>query len=414
MRLRKSQLNNKKGFTLVEVLVSMAMIAIISIVVVGAFTAAANIRNSDTTSRNEAQQVEANIATGAMPTATDERDLVIGDSTTGIFELPSDNETYTSGRKSYNLINPGEGKKPLPMELDGDEYYTATYEVVRTGKYQLEVWGAQGGGRTDTANLGGKGGYSKGVVILQKGDTLYLNAGQKGVFYYGQVSSQVYEGTFGGGGGVDTDGSDSSGGGGGTSGGGASDVRINNDNLYSRVIVSGGGGGAGLRSASPRGANTPGGYGGGATGGAGTSVAGWVGWTYGLGAGQSAGGALAAGTNSKYHTYVAAAGTFGNGGIGVGNSQGGGGGGGGWYGGGGGNINSGGGGSGWVFTAASMGAWTNATDKNNYTLKDQIGYYMTETQLVAGNSFMPDPRNDDTPITGMSGNGYVRISYLGR
>ncbi len=47
-----------------------------------------------------------------------------------------------------------------------------------SGKYKLEVWGAQGGGRQINGNgnlgIGGLGGYSSGIISLNPTDTLYV------------------------------------------------------------------------------------------------------------------------------------------------------------------------------------------------------------------------------------------------
>lgn len=54
-----------------------------------------------------------------------------------------------------------------------------TFTAPKTGIYQLETWGAQGGDATDgilTAR-GGYGAYAYGEVFLTQGDTLYINVG---------------------------------------------------------------------------------------------------------------------------------------------------------------------------------------------------------------------------------------------
>lgn len=54
-----------------------------------------------------------------------------------------------------------------------------TFTAPKTGIYQLETWGAQGGNAVD-GNLtarGGYGAYAKGEVFLAQGDTLYINVG---------------------------------------------------------------------------------------------------------------------------------------------------------------------------------------------------------------------------------------------
>ena len=122
------------------------------------------------------------------------------------------------------------------MTCNGQVYsYTYTgHETllpIYPGKYQLEVWGAQGGGQ-----LGGKGGYSKGILTINKAINLYIFVGGKG---------SITKGGFNGGGdgGLGTTnalGSKKSDGGG---GGGSTDIRLSKQ-ISSRIIVAGGGGGA--------------------------------------------------------------------------------------------------------------------------------------------------------------------------
>lgn len=54
-----------------------------------------------------------------------------------------------------------------------------TFTAPKTGIYQLETWGAQGGDATDGTNTarGGYGAYAVGEVLLNQGDTLYINVG---------------------------------------------------------------------------------------------------------------------------------------------------------------------------------------------------------------------------------------------
>lgn len=54
-----------------------------------------------------------------------------------------------------------------------------TFTAPKTGIYQLETWGAQGGNASDGTNSarGGYGAYAVGEVLLQQGDTLYINVG---------------------------------------------------------------------------------------------------------------------------------------------------------------------------------------------------------------------------------------------
>ncbi len=99
--------------------------------------------------------------------------------------------------------------------------------TLKSGIYQLECWGASGGSYS-TPYFGGKGGYSIGVVTLNRNITLYCNVGG--------TTTTVDGGWNGGGVGYKN----------GKGGGGATDIRLDKNSLYSRIIVAGGGGGAGV------------------------------------------------------------------------------------------------------------------------------------------------------------------------
>lgn len=69
-----------------------------------------------------------------------------------------------------------------------------TFVVPKTGRYKLEVWGAQGGnGKTsmDYNQIGGYGGYSKGEVYLNENDKLYVVVGEQGKTGIGDGVSRV-------------------------------------------------------------------------------------------------------------------------------------------------------------------------------------------------------------------------------
>ncbi len=90
------------------------------------------------------------------------------------------------------------------------------FRAPTTGTYKVELWGAQGA----TGN-GGKGAYIYGNIALNEGDTFYVYVGGRNRW---------------------------NGGGGGASdhyGGGATDIRLVEENRYSRIMVAGGGGGPG-------------------------------------------------------------------------------------------------------------------------------------------------------------------------
>jgi len=190
----------------------------------------------------------------------------------------------------------------------------------------VEAWGAQGGGSDccggSIQDDGGLGGYAKGTLTVNPGETLYIYVGGKG-----QVA---------GAGGWNGGGSGAQYGGG---GGGASDIRKGGTSLNDRKLV-GGGGGAGNCGCPDHGS---GGYGGGLTGGTGAG-----GWTPGTGGTQTEGGAAGSNCNP---------GTFGNGGSNPAYHMAGGGGG--WYGGGCAYAAGGGGGS------SYYGGTTNGTTSAN-------------------------------------------------
>lgn len=255
-----------------------------------------------------------------------------------------------------------------------------------TGRYKLEVWGAQGGDSLLSAlsgnPKGGYGGYSTGILELSKATTLYIYIGEQ---------PKTASGGFNGGGDSSYSSRD-------CSGGGASDIRVEVDDLYARIIVSGGGGGPATSS--------DGGAGGGNNG-----ITGSIGngKTNPAGGGtQISGGALGIGGGGTNITD----GKFGIGGNGSGNS--GGAGGGGWYGGGGGGFYAaGGGGSGWVYTESTFNTWKsgNPTDAAGWLLDSK--YYLTDAQTIAGNTSMPTHDGTST-MTGNSGNGYAKITWIGK
>jgi alpha-tubulin suppressor-like RCC1 family protein len=220
------------------------------------------------------------------------------------------------------------------------------------GTYRLEAWGASSG-KADRGN----GGYSKGELILNSGDALYVYVGCQGA---APQASYALDYVFNGGAYVHTStGTGDSGG-----GGGATDFRLtdgdwdNADSLQSRILVAGGGG-SGYSADS---AYQSGGLNGGMNG----------------------------GQNGVYVCAADEQGSFGKGGA-YDSSDDWGGGGGGWYGGCSAGDNEGGGGSSYAFTSTS--------DLTGYggDLPD-IRYQLSNTQFVAG---------DANP-----GDGYARISLV--
>ncbi|MDR0910481.1 MAG: hypothetical protein LBM77_12035 [Spirochaetaceae bacterium] len=278
----------------------------------------------------------------------------------------------------------------------------------KTGKYKLEVWGAQGGGNTAAAYLpGGPGGYSRGTVSLNQGERLYVYVGQFG----GNTLST--SGGFNGGGDSKTHA---------YPGGGGTDIRLVQTDTYTaakRLIVAGGGGG-GSHFGTVSG-TSPYGYGGGTEGGSGGSTFYQLSitMTQATGGTQDSGGEGSIASDNMYGT--GGAGSFGLGGNGDNINHEpetsnifGGGGGGGWYGGGGGSagnyiVAGGGGGSGYVFTS---------TSKANYPAGAAIPadrYFLTDPALLSGNEQIPDPHDPTgtTEVPGNTGHGYARIRWVG-
>ncbi len=279
-----------------------------------------------------------------------------------------------------------------------------TVPIEVSGYYYLQVWGAQGGSYNEEIAPGGNGGYSKGYIYLNAGDTLYINTGGKGG--YGTSNSS----TATSGGGVNGGGSAGYRGG---AGGGATDIRINQNDLYSRVIVAGGGGGSFYQSSS---IYALGGAGGGVTGVAGEHYNSSYAYYSGKGGTQTAGGS---GGTAEEKAYYGNAGVFGIGGNTGTRYQStsiysNGAGGGGWYGGGAaghynGETNNryagGGGGSGYVYTESTASSYPNGCLLND-------SYYLTNASTHAGNTAFESTTGGTE--TGHAGNGYAKITYVGQ
>ena len=227
-----------------------------------------------------------------------------------------------------------------------------TFTVPLSGWYQIECWGASGGGARTAPSGAGYGGYSSGETYLQAGTTLYI--------YVGGSGGTIVGGYNGGGNSHEP---------GGQGGGGATDVRINTS-LSGRIIIAGGGGGSdNINDDGGRGGDGGGLTGGNATGGVGD----------GIGGTQSSGFALGQGGNGTYLD--------------------GGGGGGGYYGGQGATNNNGCGGGGSGYISGFPGC------SNHYS-----GIVFRNVQMIMGNRSMPN-WNGETMV-GVYGNGHARVTLL--
>ena len=243
-----------------------------------------------------------------------------------------------------------------------------TYIAKSDGYYNLEVWGAQGG-NYNTTYVGGLGGYSKGIVHLTKGTTLYVCVGGQPQTVT-TTKTAVPGGFNGGGNGFNRDYSSTYTYG--QAGGGATDIRIEQNSLYARVIVAGGGSGSNNRTS---------GYAGGGTSGV-TGQSGYAGTQTSAGSGGSFGQGGSASTSGNNYKYGAS------------------GGGGGFYGGGAGTSYSdstnydkySGGGSGYVYTSSTASSYPSGCLLNST-------YYLTASSTTQGIN---------------TGHGKATITYIGK
>lgn len=307
---------------------------------------------------------------GEEPQTEWENGKVLDTNTPGTYYLHYDFDGYLFRRKvevgNYNASFAYTGS---------EQEYIAQYR----GYYKIEAWGAQGGNST----YGGKGGYTSGVIKLNKGAQFYIYVGGMGPSNATTINVGGYNG---GGYSGNNSGSNSYG------GGGATDIRISNGlwndatGLNNRIMVAAGG--AGTAAA----LTTKAGDGGGLIGGNGTSSNS----TYNnsthlpIGSGQIAAG-------FTYETTVRA-GSFG---YAIQSNTGGwgGGGGGGYYGGGNGHGTTGAGGSSFISGYAGVDAITSSTDRTHTanTLHYSNKYFM--------NGKMESGVNE--------GDGKAKITYLG-
>ena len=243
-----------------------------------------------------------------------------------------------------------------------------TYIAKSDGYYNLEVWGAQGG-NYNTTYVGGLGGYSKGIVHLTKGTTLYVCVGGQPQTVT-TTKTAVPGGFNGGGNGFNRDYSSTYTYG--QAGGGATDIRIGQNNLYARVIVAGGGSGSNNRTS---------GYAGGGTSGI-SGQSGYAGTQTSAGSGGSFGQGGSVTTSGNNYKYGAS------------------GGGGGFYGGGAGTSYSdstnydkySGGGSGYVYTSSTASSYPSGCLLNST-------YYLTASSTTQGTN---------------TGHGKATITYIGK
>ena len=247
------------------------------------------------------------------------------------------------------------------------------------GFWKLECWGASGGyAYNSVGNFytdAGPGGYSVGVIRITQETKIFIYIGGEGLSNNSETT--IKGGYNGGGNGYSNKYT-------GASGGGGTDIRVDNDQLSSRVIVAGGGGGAGVGNTDSQIGNF-GGPGGGIVGLNGGGHSSFFEYHSGEGGNQTHGGqpAQSSGTPSEAGEEWKG----GNAGKGTESS---GGGGGGYYGGSGGAAAGGGGGSGYIGKVQN--------------------FFSIRAQTIDGNHSFPSPFEDIEK--GHIGNGAVKITYV--
>lgn len=193
---------------------------------------------------------------GAIAVSSDENNLGSARSQTITVQT-------TNGAVSKN-VTIRQAACPFPSGNVANFGYTGAVQEITLpkGRYKIQCWGAQGGSNAAyssygiTAQAGGKGGYSEGVLTLTQKTTLYIFVG-------GQGGSSGNGGWNGGGGGSGSSSYNSSGTNGVSRmgcGGGATDIALvtssmtyssyrnnrSSASLLSRIIVAGGGSGGAM------------------------------------------------------------------------------------------------------------------------------------------------------------------------
>ena len=295
-------------------------------------------------------------------------------------------------------------QSPDSINEENDNIYNFNYigemeqvfTAPRNGRYLLEAWGAEGGVANYINNTsGGYGAYSTGIINLNAGTNLYINVG--GIGKNPSEKGVLDGGGYNGGGDaycrVDSFGCEVAG------GGGASSIALTSGTLNSvssgnLLLVAAGGGGAGTTKDANKNNPTKGGSGGGVQGLNGTTSQ--SGNSIGYGATQSAGGN---GLNI---------GSYGLGGSPTVSN----------------NVNSSGGGGGYYGGGSSSGIYAGAGGGSSYlnsSLTSETNYlkHMTcykcstnnsdNTRTISTTYFSNSPTSD----VSKTGNGYVRITYIG-
>ena len=339
----------------------------------------------------------------------------------------------------WAIWNPDEA--PVEIADPAQPWNGGSQEILiqETGRYRIELWGAQGGPGTKEGGLtvaGGKGGYTKGEINLAAGTRLYVYIGGART----STSANSATGSYNGGGAGIAESTSNVG-----AGGGATDVRTvqapagadpsdNAASLASRIMVAAGGGGASCDAKTIIVDGAPGS----------TDGKGWQGGAAGglegkSGKGQTAQtGKSTIPTGGKQNTWGTVTrgnnggrpGSFGKGGAvdvavsGGARAETAGGGGAGWFGGASGNHDgqnsSGAGGSSYISgksdcigTSSTTGFTARTTGDSVEKSKSPTGlFFIADTMsIIDGESSMPKPDGSGNE-TGHEGPGFARITLL--
>ena len=419
-------MKNKKGFTLIEVLAVIIILAVILVIIAPKvneyYKDSVKRKNLQSARgvRNALNQYFASVSGTFMGYTCEFPDncsaITLDGSipTGGIVTITADG--IISGYVRYDnnaFILNDEGviaveSSIVPGDFVDFSYSTSgeqTYSIPDNGYYKLEVWGAQGG--TVGSKKGGYGGYSSGIIYLSENDVLYINVGGKGC---GSANTTICGGYNGGGSAVTTSSSDSAGG-----GGGATHIALSSGTLVSFdansngvadsneigdiLIVAGGGGGAYYHSSY----NSDGGAGGGYLGGlAPTGTCSGRTLVTGSAASQSGGGTANTCSGSG------GSGTFGKGGSSSSWSAGGGGG---YYGGGSSYAHGANGGSGYIgYSGLSNGVmYCYGCYENGNSGTKTVSTTGSNGTASCSNGYSSDPLSN----CAKSENGHDRITYIG-